>query len=231
MRGMMIHPPQASGRIASFDAFVRDVAHPCVMARSVLQRRVARFGEYDRLGDASNAPALCADLYEALREPRDADATWSFVAFFDGPELLDERSFEQALWAQLQTVHEHDAQVHEWDPSVSSDPADAGFSFSVGGRGWYVIGLHPAASRLARRFESVVLVFNPHRQFEQLRAEGRYDRLKSSIRDRDVALQGSVNPALADHGTASEARQYSGRDVPPDWRCPFRATAGALSRH
>ena len=30
-----------------------------------------------------------------------------------------------------------------------------------------------------------------------------------------------MNPALKDFGTQSEARQYAGRAVPPDWRCPF----------
>ena len=39
---------------------------------------------------------------------------------------------------------------------------------------------------------------------------------------RDEALTGSRNPMLARHGEASEARQYSGRAVDEDWRCPFR---------
>ena len=38
---------------------------------------------------------------------------------------------------------------------------------------------------------------------------------------RDEAIAGSRNPMLARHGEASEARQYSGRAVDPDWRCPF----------
>ncbi|MBA3796937.1 MAG: YqcI/YcgG family protein, partial [Chloroflexi bacterium] len=38
---------------------------------------------------------------------------------------------------------------------------------------------------------------------------------------REVALQGSINPMLSDFGTRSEARQYAGREVDEEWRCPF----------
>ena len=65
-------------------------------------------------------------------------------------------------------------------------------------------------------------MFNPHEQFERLRAEGRYARLRDRIMRRDGALDGFPNPMVAEHGTKSEAPQYSGRLVGPDWRCPFR---------
>lgn len=217
----MITTPSKHPRVAAFDQFVRGGDHPCAMARSVLQRQTARYGSYAALGTASSVRELCADLYTALAEPRPAGANWSFVAFFDGSPFDDEESFEQALWQQLQAMHDADFASYDWDRSVSSDPENAKFSFSLGGQAWYVIGLHPGASRLARRFGSVALVFNPHQQFERLRADGRYDRIKGAVRERDIALQGSVNPVLTDHGDASEARQYSGRAVPADWKCPF----------
>ncbi|MEP6902345.1 MAG: YqcI/YcgG family protein, partial [Actinomycetota bacterium] len=31
------------------------------------------------------------------------------------------------------------------------------------------------------------------------------------------------NPNLSDFGTQSEARQYSGRAVEHEWKCPFHA--------
>ena len=62
---------------------------------------------------------------------------------------------------------------------------------------------------------------NPHAQFERLRAEGRFARLRALIRARDIVLQGSSNPSLADFGERSEARQYSGRATEVEWRCPF----------
>ena len=41
------------------------------------------------------------------------------------------------------------------------------------------------------------------------------------ILGRDEARAGSRNPMLAQHGTISEARQYSGRMVNEGWQCPF----------
>lgn len=78
---------------------------------------------------------------------------------------------------------------------------------------------------MARRLPSPALVFNSHRQFDRLRADGRYAKMQAATRERDIALQGSINPNLADHGEASEARQYSGRAVDADWICPFRPRA------
>jgi hypothetical protein len=213
-------------RIAAFDRFVRGGTHPCVMARSVLTRRTVSYGVYHRLGEPQPAAALCNDLYAASAVRRGAGTNWSFVAFFDSPAGLDESGFERALWRQLQAMHAYDAPRYAWDPTVADDPRDPRFSFSIGGRAWYVIGLHPGASREARRFGSVALVFNPHSQFERLRAQGKYGTVRNLIRERDVALQGSVNPMLADHGENSEARQYSGRAVPADWQCPFRRSGG-----
>jgi uncharacterized protein len=222
-------------RIAAFDHFVRGGDHPCVMARSVLTRRSVRFGMYGVLGDAAGAPRLCEDLYAALRAQAMTPGNSSFVAFFDMPRVAEgaaeadeEARFERALWRELQALHEYDGQLHDWDPEVTPDPGDPKFSFSIGGRAWYVIGLHPGASRPARRFSSTALVFNPHEQFERLREQGRYSRVQSSIRERDVVAHGSINPMLADHGRASEARQYSGRAVPDDWQCPFRLRSDAV---
>lgn len=89
-----------------------------------------------------------------------------------------------------------------------------------------MVGLHPGASRRARRHKIPALIFNLHDQFEQLRAQGRYEPLRRSILDRDVALAGSINPMLARHGSMSEARQYSGRVVGDVWTCPFARAAG-----
>ena len=46
--------------------------------------------------------------------------------------------------------------------------------------------------------------------------------MKNMIRARDMAFQGSINPVLEDFGVNSEARQYSGRAVEDNWRCPFQ---------
>jgi FPC/CPF motif-containing protein YcgG len=191
----------------------------------VLQRGAVRVGVHEGFGGFA-AAVTCHDLYECLAEvPPESDSFVSHAALFPDAHVDDEAAFEQAMWSHLQAMHEVDRRHFDWDPSVSADARDARFSFSIGGRAWYVVGMHPKASRLARRFPVPMLVFNPHAQFEQLRESGRYGALRDRIRERDVALQGSVNPMLVDHGRDSEARQYSGREVSRDWRCPFRHRA------
>ncbi len=49
----------------------------------------------------------------------------------------------------------------------------------------------------------------------------RFDRMQAVIRERELALQGSLNANLSNFGEQSEARQYSGRRVEVGWRCPF----------
>ena len=111
------------------------------------------------------------------------------------------------------------------DDRVAHDPGHPEFSISFGGEAFFIIGLHPQASRPARRFERPTMIFNLHDQFEKLREEGQYDRLRASILDRDVKIAGDINPMLAQHGEVSAARQYSGRAVGAEWKCPY-ARAG-----
>jgi FPC/CPF motif-containing protein YcgG len=103
---------------------------------------------------------------------------------------------------------------------VSSDPASPTFSFSFAGRAYFVVGLSPAGTRWARTFPWPLLAFNPHAQFEELRRTGQFERMQTVIRERDTQLEGDVNPNLANFGEHTEARQYSGREVGDDWRCP-----------
>ena len=162
-----------------------------------------------------------------MLDERDADdrSVDSLVALFRGPRSMDEAAFERQLWNQLQRLHELDlARGNTWAADVERDPDSPRFSMSLAGHPFFVIGLHPGASRIARRFEAPVLVFNSHRQFNRLREDGRFAKMQQATRARDVALQGSINPNLSDYGQASEARQYSGRAVDAGWRCPFRAT-------
>jgi FPC/CPF motif-containing protein YcgG len=121
----------------------------------------------------------------------------------------------------LTALHAIDRRDFLWDPNVDSDPDSPHFSLSIGGKGFFVVGLHPRASRAARRFKYPTLVFNLHAQFERLRDEGRYELIRTKVLERDVALQGSPNPMLTRHGEESAAREYSGRAVGSDWKCPF----------
>ncbi|MDQ6886809.1 MAG: YqcI/YcgG family protein [Gemmatimonadota bacterium] len=211
---------------AAFKAFVGDLRFPCLGAKGAVQRRGYRIGVHGVLGSARFSETLASDLSAFLRHsPADGAAFTAFVAVFPKDPPVGERAFERRLWIQLQLLHECDPAAGRWDPAVSDDLANAHFSFSFASRAMFVVGLHPHSSRLARRFRWPALVFNPHAQFQHLRAEGRFERLRTRIREREIDLQGSLNPNLADFGESSEARQYSGRETEAEWRCPFHRRA------
>jgi len=210
-----------------FEAFVHEPAFSCLGARAALHHDAYRFGAYRQMGSEAATAALARDLSAFAREHGEGEFA-AFVAAFVDPAPEDEGDFEARLWAQLGALHAVDP-ARGWDPRVSNDPADPSFSFSFAGHAFFIVGLHPESSRLARRFGWPVLVFNPHAQFQRLRADGRYDRLRETIRARELALQGSLNPNLGDFGESSEARQYSGRAVEPGWACPFHRSAGIRS--
>lgn len=208
--------------VEHIQAFIDAKSFPCVGAKSALNKdrlHVGTFGDFRSTQGAEK-------LWEALKGysesyPDPGQTPVSFIATFD--ELkLDEIEFEKLMWAKLQSLHELDrSRGFTWDREVSSDPSKPEFSFSVAGRAFFVVGLHPGASRKARQTPFPCLVFNFHDQFEELKASGKYASMQAAIRKRDTALQGSVNPMLSRFGEASEAIQYSGRAVQEGWKCPF----------
>ena len=221
---------QAQTIISAFSARIDDAAFPCVGAKSAQAQGKLEFVVGGAL-DRSDADAgMVRRIQQFAGGCADDAAFTSLVVLFPDSAKMSELQFEAALWQRLQAFHEIDVQTHSWDGSVSSDPASARFSMSLGGRSFYVIGLHPGASRGARRFDCAALVFNLHSQFEALRGDGRYGKLRDAIVARDVSYSGSSNPMLAEHGKASEARQYSGRIVEAGWRCPFSAQSSGADR-
>ncbi len=148
----------------------------------------------------------------------------SFACLFRPAPEIDDEGFERHLWARLQGLHDIDARAGApWADHVSKDPGSPHFSMSVALVAYFVVGLHPGASRAARRFGRPALIFNPHIQFEQLRADGRYASMQTIIRSREVRAGHGVNPMLSEFGERGEAPQYSGRLVDADWVCPFKA--------
>jgi len=230
--GKLVHPldpgrrPSALARLAhnSFRAQVLDPDFPCIGGKAAVNGGTYRFGLYAEMNSPATTAGLAHDLWEYARElPTFGTDYATFAASFVTPDVTGEREWERLLWAQLQSLHELDREHHVWDPAVASDPADTGFSFSFAETAFFVVGLHPASSRRARRFRWATLVFNAHAQFERLREQNQFERLQETVRARDLKLQGSLNPNLSDFGEASEARQYSGRPVEENWRCPFSA--------
>lgn len=195
----------------------------CVAGKTSWLRNAVVHRHFYRLADPDSTTQLYAGLSEFAAHKDDVDRLLAtFVATFAAPQDLTELQFENLLWRQLQALHDIDETRFAWDPLVSSDPKSPWFGFSIGGHGFFVVGLHANASRISRRFDHTTLVFNSHRQFEALKENGMYQRIQTHVRERELALQGSLNPNLSDFGVLSEARQYSGRAVESDWTCPFR---------
>ncbi len=203
-----------------FTDFILEEDHPCVMAQTVFSMDKVDFRVYENFGSKQTAVALLRDLKSYIAKyDFDSPDFFTFIATFEGRKDFTEDQFEALLWKQLQFLHEVDDQP--WDPTVSSDPANPNFSFSIGGKAFYVVGLHPNSSRKARQSPLPTIAFNLHWQFEKLRQMGAYTNVREKIRERDLELQGSNNPMLEDFGETSEARQYSGRNVGEEWKCPF----------
>ena len=207
-----------------FTAFIEDRLYPCVGAKPALARHQMEIMTAGDIRCPRDDVRIHAGLTAfAARYHADPKTFQSFVVIFETAGTLDEEAFETALWARAGALEARDvASGHPYDPRVSPDAGDPHFALSFGGEAFFLVGLHPGASRPARRFEQPVMVFNPHDQFERLRAAGSYETLRASIIERDMAMAGSANPMLARHGEVSEARQYSGRAVDDSWQCPFR---------
>ncbi len=215
--------PAKGGVPSDFAAFVRSDYFPCVGAKSALALGLLTgFEGGDFLSKQGDR-----DLHDALTRfgagsPDGVNGVASFACLFDPCPVMGEEDFEAALWSRLQGLHDIDAEEGvDWAPGVGREPGAPDFSFSVGGLAYFVVGLHPGASRAARRFCRPALVFNAHEQFEQLRCDGRYEKMQSIIREREIVRHGSINPMLTDFGRGREAAQYGGRQVPATWSCPL----------
>jgi FPC/CPF motif-containing protein YcgG len=202
--------------------------YSCVGAKAALKRASYRFGAYSQMYEEGVTAGLCYDLYNFLADQTNGangitGPFTAFIACFSDRKIESEMDFHTRMWKQLQAIHDLDWQYHPWDSRVSSDIGSPYFAFSFARRALFVVGLNPYSSRIARRFPWPAIVFNPHSQFRLMRQQNTFEAMKSAIRERELALQGSLNPNLADHGTDSEAKQYSGAAANADLICPFHA--------
>jgi FPC/CPF motif-containing protein YcgG len=207
-----------------FRAFLAGPDFPCLGAKSALAKGQLQFVVARDITSAWDDLRIYPALFNFAEGYRaDKKLFQSLVVVFRGPLTLDELSFERCLWERLQSLTDKDVwhgQPH--DARVSADADNPHFSLSFANEGFFVLGLHPEASRPARRFSHPAIVFNLHDQFEELRRQNRYAKLRHHILERDQALAGSTNPMLQIFGESSEARQYSGRVVDEKWECPYR---------
>lgn len=197
---------------------------PCIGARSAFARGSYRFGFYKDLAHRSSVIAMGRDLRRFVMEYEQLGDFTTFIASFKYPQQTTEAAFEKLLWQHLQLMHDLDA-TSGWDPNYSPNPDDPGFAFSFTNCAFFVVGMHPGASRFARKAAFATLVFNPESQIRRLKEAGEIDKFARTVRDRDIQYQGSINPSLpTDHTTTGgEARVYSGMAHRPNasWKCPF----------
>lgn len=219
--------PQTISKIRSarsskkeYDDFILGKDHPCLMAQTVFSMDQVDFHEYENFGSRETAKVMLKDLQKYIENYNfDSNDFLTFLAVFKGKKRYSEEKFEKLLWQQLQFLNEEDDSP--WDDAVKPDPEDPDFSFSLGGKAFYIVGMHPNSSRKARQTPYPTIAFNLHWQFEKLREMNTYHTVRDKIRERDKDLQGDINPMLEDFGERSEARQYSGRKVGEEWKCPF----------
>lgn len=209
---------------AALRGFIDHQSYPCVGAKSALNQGSYFVGLYDRLGSRQAAEPCTRDLqwFAHIGAEEVGSDFATLIAVFKG-SASSEQGFSEQFWEHLRLCHEIDSEDYEWDPDVSSDPTSGEFSYSIGGRAFFLVGMHPFASRQARRLPFTAIVFNLHQQFEALREQGRFEPIRDSVRKRERALEGTPNPMVCDHGKMSEALQYDGVEREASWRPPFPA--------
>ncbi|MEG3089719.1 guanitoxin biosynthesis heme-dependent pre-guanitoxin N-hydroxylase GntA [Sphingomonas sp. PB4P5] len=208
---------------AMMHARVGEMDFPCVGAKAALAKGTLHVLACNRIDSGWDDLRIHDGLLRFAEAYKEEPALFrSFAVVFEGPDDLSETEFEAQLWKRAQSISDKDVwRGQSYDDAVSHDPESPHFSLSFGGEAFFIVGLHPNASRPARRFPRPTMVFNLHDQFETLRAQNKYENMREKIMVRDEAYAGSRNPMLARHGETSEARQYSGREVGAEWKCPF----------
>ena len=215
-----------------FQTFIGGKDYPCVAARAAAFRRHTPCLVAGHMGDDDDDARILLFIYDFIMQFRKATSSLhSAAVIFTEPESISEPVYERFFWDRLQSLSRLDAGRYWYDSRVSADPASQDFSYSLGEEAFFIIGLHPSNARPARRFKYPAIIFNPHAQFEELRRNSQFDKMKKIVRERDMAMFGSINPMLDDFGTASEAKQYTGRQYGPGWQCPLTITHDRVEHH
>ncbi|MGD3108873.1 guanitoxin biosynthesis heme-dependent pre-guanitoxin N-hydroxylase GntA [Streptomyces sp. YGL11-2] len=209
---------------AELERFIQTREFSCLGARAALRRQTITHHHYRELGDEQSARDNYRDVLAyalALPSQLSAQSFRTFVATFDDAGRLDESAHEELLWRHLQFMHDTDVETYGLDPGSTSDPTRPNFGFHVGGHAFFLVGMHPGASRASRRFSVPAIAFNSLTQF-MLLGEKFYS-MQDAIRRREVANNGSVNPSFTEYDYEQPARHFAGRFTEKDWTCPFTA--------
>lgn len=195
---------------------------PCIGAKAALSRNHIKCIVLNHMACPAHDVEALQFMYNFIDSYRlSKDSYHSAAVIFKEPTNISEEIFEQLFWQRLSSLSNLDGKNYEHDTRVDSDPTSSNYSFSLKSEAFFIVGLHPASSRKARQFKYPTLVFNPHAEFEKLRASKRFVKMKEVVRKRDIEYSGSINPMLDDFGNASEVYQYSGKKYTSDWVCPL----------
>ena len=218
--------------IKDWHAHLEDKLFPCVAAKAALVKEHLNVFVADHMACPKDDKVILDFIYGFVDRYRQSDKMFhTAVIIFEQPDVYDEKMYSRFFWNRLQALSNLDAEKYEYDHRVDADPESEHFSFSLKEEAFFVIGLHPAASRPARRFKYPAMVFNPHAQFEQLREAGQYEKMKNIIRKKDIELAGAINPMLRDFGEASEVYQYTGQKLNNEWKCPLHINHADAKRN
>lgn len=192
--------------------FINQTYFPCIMAKTV-----SRIGwlETLTLRDIEKEESIIQfqkSIYQFIDHYHSSpDTLHSFVLMIENKHYQSFECFEEKFWNFLIMIDYFDKILYHHDDRVHADPQSDNFSFSLMEEAFFILALHPNSPRRSRQFSLPAIVFNPHEQFEKLRTNGLFVKIRDIIRKKDKLLQGFSNPMLSDFGDKSEVYQYTGR--------------------
>jgi FPC/CPF motif-containing protein YcgG len=211
-----------------FQQHIMSANFPCLSAKIAFRRNTFSFGFYDILGSKHTTKLLWNHLIDFINRQSSLWANnhmfTTYVACFRTPKDISEVVFESLLWKQLQLLHNEDVQNGmKWDENYSDNPTDLTFEFSIGGRAFFIVGLHPNSSRRARQFITPAIAFNSVDQFTNLRRLYMFNDVRQVTRNADLSHNKSINPNLILNEHNSDAFEYSGKLIESSWTPDFKS--------
>lgn len=204
--------------------FIMQKNFPCIAAVQSAVRKEYQIGHYGQMGQGADWRKLRQDLLNFLKQQRESQSKYlTYWAVFEPNDRFqnDEDLFEICFWRELSLISSEEEAPQDWGDDNTKDPVDPSFCISLAKEKLFVVGLHPGSSRKGRRFPRPAMIFNAFSQFEKFEAEGTYHAMVNTNRQREMKFQGTVNPMVQKYGDQWEAIQFSGKQNPESWKCPF----------
>lgn len=190
--------------------------HPCIGARTLAANYEFYYAVYPDMRTVDTARKLLEDIDQYYRLSDDLDEIVKSMLCVFTEEVRSPEHFANMFWDFMQVTHDLDSLTHQYDQSVSSNPAESSFELSFRGRAAFPTTLHGNSPRSARKFAYAGWALNQSSQFNALRKAGKFEDWKRKIRTADKGFDpsGQSNPLLVDHGEASPVAQLGGAELP-----------------